>query len=149
MGRHANFFRPAALTALCMSMSWPCAAESGFRGPVEARVLDVHDGDTFLAEALVWPGHTVTVSVRVRGIDAPEIRSRCDAERLAASRARDGLAALMAAGPVSISNVAGAKYYGRVLADVVSADGLPIAAAMLARGLARPYSGGRRDGWCN
>jgi endonuclease YncB( thermonuclease family) len=95
----------------------------------------------------VWPGQSITVYVRVRGIDAPEVRSRCDSERRAAALARDALAELMAGGTVSISNIAGAKYYGRVLADV-SSGGSGVAEAMLARGLVRVYSGGRRRSWC-
>jgi len=119
-----------------------------FRGPVEATVLEVLDGDTFLAEAIVWPGHAVRVNVRIRGIDAPEMKARCRAERAAAERARDALALLFGAGPVAISNIAGAKYYGRVLADVTTADGQGVASVLLGEELVRPYGGGRREGWC-
>lgn len=119
-----------------------------FHGPVEATVLEVLDGDTFLAEALVWPGHAVRVNVRIRGIDAPEMKARCRAERAAAERARDALAVLFGDGPVAISNIAGAKYYGRVLADVTTADGQGVASVLLGEELVRPYGGGRRAGWC-
>src|SRR5690606_39233702 len=85
-------------------------------GPVEARILRVLDGDTFEAEARVWPGHSVRVNVRIRGIDAPEIKSRCGAERRAA------LSELLGE-RVSLWNIGSAKYYGRVLADVETAEG--------------------------
>jgi micrococcal nuclease len=137
---------PAAVAVL-VGCAAPAAGEEVFAGPVAAQVLEVHDGDTFLAEALVWPGHSVQVSVRIRGIDAPEVRARCDTERELAARAREALAALVGAGPVRISNIAGAKYYGRVLADVEAGEG-PVAAALLDRGVVRPYDGGRRAGWC-
>jgi micrococcal nuclease len=117
-------------------------------GPVSARVLRVIDGDSFVAEAHVWPGHTVTVSVRIRGIDAPEMRSRCEAERGAAQSARAALAGIIGAGPVAITNIAGGKYYGRVVADVTTGDGLLVAGAMLSAAHARPYSGGRRVAYC-
>jgi endonuclease YncB( thermonuclease family) len=118
-----------------------------FAGPVSARVVEVIDGDTFRAEANVWPGHIVRVSIRVRGIDAPEMHARCTAERIAARTARSILAELL--GPSAlISNIAGAKYYGRVLADVRTHDGVAVADRLIALGLARPYSGGRRAGWC-
>ena len=126
----------------------PASAAKLFHGPVEATVLEVLDGDTFLAEALVWPGHAVRVNVRIRGIDAPEMKARCRAERAAAERARDALAVLFGDGPVAISNIAGAKYYGRVLADVTTADGQGVASVLLGEELVRPYGGGRRAGWC-
>lgn len=116
-------------------------------GPVEARILRVLDGDTFEAEARVWPGHSVRVNVRIRGIDAPEIKSRCGAERRAALEARAALSELLGE-RVSLWNIGSAKYYGRVLADVETAEGTPVVPFMLSRGLARPYEGGRRAGWC-
>ena len=119
-----------------------------FGGPVEATVVRILDGDTFLADALVWPGHSVRVNIRIRGIDAPEMKARCDGERAAALRARDALSALVGDSPVSISNIGGAKYYGRVLADVRPGDGREIAPILLDEKLVRSYSGGRRAGWC-
>lgn len=125
----------------------PAARPENFQGPVAASILRVLDGDTFEAEALVWPGQTVRVNVRIRGIDAPEMKSRCAAEHRAALKARMLLERLL--GPrVSISNIGSAKYYGRVLADVETPDGVPVVAVMLANGLARPYQGGPRRTWC-
>ncbi|MBX9465151.1 MAG: thermonuclease family protein [Aquamicrobium sp.] len=118
-------------------------------GPVEARVLRVIDGDTFEAEALVWPGHRVRVAVRIRGVDAPELRSRCVAERHAGLHAKDALERLIGGRIVTISQVGGGKYYGRVLADATNAEGLPIADALLKQGVVRPYSGGRRVPFCD
>ncbi len=138
----------ALLVAAVAALATPATAAKVFRGPVDAVVLDVLDGDTFLAEALVWPGHTVTVNVRIRGIDAPEMKARCEAERDAAHRARDALAGLFGAGPVAISNISGAKYYGRVLADVTTTDGRAVAPFLLGEKLVRPYGGGRREPWC-
>lgn len=133
--------------ALPLAASPAPAGEEIFVGPVRAQVLKVLDGDTFSAEALVWPGHTVRVNVRIRGIDAPEMKSRCAAERLAALKAREELEGLIASG-VSIANIGGAKYYGRVLADVTTNDGTAVAEALIERALARPYDGGKRRSWC-
>ncbi len=126
------------------------AADAGerFHGPVEAVVLDVLDGDTFLADALVWPGQSVRVNVRIRGIDAPEMKSRCAGEHRAALRARDMLAELIEDKTVSISDIGGAKYYGRVLADVETPEGIEVAEEMLNQSLVRPYAGGHRKSWC-
>jgi micrococcal nuclease len=113
-------------------------------GPVLARIVRVIDGDTLLVDAHPWPGHAVRVSVRLRGIDTPERRSKCSSERLAAERARSELERLVSGvSAVQLSNVSGGKYYGRVLADL-KAGKRDLAAAMLESGLARPYHGGRR-----
>lgn len=133
--------------AAAVSLSTARAGQN-FRGPVAAIVLNIIDGDTFLADAQVWPGQFVRVNVRIRGIDAPEMKSRCAGEHDAALRARDALAELIGDGAVSISNIGGAKYYGRVLADVETQQGVPVAEEMLGRSLVRPYDGGRRAGWC-
>ena len=111
-------------------------------------MLDVLDGDTFIARAKVWPGHAVTVRVRIRGIDAPEMRARCEAEKIAAWRAKEMLAGLVAEGPVAILNIGGGKYYGRVLADVAGANGEDVASVLLRLRHVRRYDGGRREGWC-
>jgi len=143
---------PLRIIGLALAMGSTCLlarAATTFHGPVEAIVVKVLDGDTFLADAAVWPGQTVRVNIRIRGIDAPEMKARCDAERIAAVRARDKLAELLAGEPVAISNIAGAKYYGRVLADVFTSDGLEIALVLIDQHLVRPYAGGRRAGWCS
>ena len=127
----------------------PADAAKLFRGPVEATVVEILDGDTFLADAQVWPGHTVRVNIRIRGIDAPEMKARCASEKAAALRARDALALIVGGGPVSVSNIGSAKYYGRVLADVATPDGRAIAPLLLGEALVRSYSGGRRAGWCD
>lgn len=123
------------------------AAESAWRtvaGPVLARIVRVIDGDTLVVDAHPWPGHAVRVSVRLRGIDTPERRSKCSRERLAADSARSELERLVAGhSTVELSNVSGGKYYGRVLADL-KAGKRDVAAAMLESGLATPYEGGKR-----
>jgi hypothetical protein len=85
----AKRFSCATLAAaFFLSPDVPAEAAKRFKGPVEATVIEIIDGDTFLAEAHVWPGHSVRVNIRVRGIDAPEMKSRCERERLAALHAR-------------------------------------------------------------
>ena len=137
---------PAAFAAV-LECAGVAHARDEISGPVAATVVRVIDGDTFVAEAHVWPGETVRVSVRIRGIDAPELHSRCGEERVAAAVARDALAALLEGQAVTISNVGGGKYYGRVLADVETSAG-GVAPAMLSRDLVRRYSGGRRQPYC-
>ncbi len=136
-------------TAFWISSLNPAHARREFlAGPVAVEVIKVIDGDTFLARAKVWPGHEVTVSVRLRGIDAPERRAKCDAERVAAEEARLALEYVLASAPVEIRNISGDKYFARVVADAGNSDVADAASFMLDVDLARPYQGGRRLGWC-
>lgn len=139
------------VTVFAATLAAPSGALAGridLKGPIEAEVLRVLDGDTVEARALIWPGQSVRVSVRIRGIDAPEIHSRCAREREAAGRARDMLAGLVAQGRIALTNIGGGKYYGRVLADVATPDEADVAALLLEAALVRPYRGGRRQPYC-
>jgi endonuclease YncB( thermonuclease family) len=118
-------------------------------GALPADVLRVLDGDTFEARVRVWPGMDITTKIRLRGIDAPELKARCADERSKAETARDALKAMLAEGSVAVAHVGLDKYGGRVLADAATRTTPDIGAAMLAKGLARPYGGGRRESWCN
>jgi len=112
-----------------------------------ALVVSVYDGDTFTARIPVWENVEVITAVRVRGIDTPEIRGKCPAEKAAALKAKARLTELLAAGQVQLLHVEPDKYGGRVDADV-TVGGQPVAAVLVAEGLARPYTGGARQGWC-
>jgi len=115
--------------------------------PVE--VLRVLDGDTFEARVHVWPGLDVTTKVRLRGIDAPELKAKCSEERVKAEAARSALAAILAQGEVGISQVGLDKFGGRVDAAASTKSTPDVSAALLQAGLARSYDGGRRAGWCS
>jgi len=118
------------------------------RSGYPADVTRVIDGDTFEARVHVWPGMDVTTKVRLRGIDAAELHSRCDAEKIKALAARDALTAILAEGTIGISAVGLDKYGGRIDASVSTARTQDVSAAMLGGGFARAYSGGRRESWC-
>jgi endonuclease YncB( thermonuclease family) len=113
-----------------------------------AEVLRVIDGDTFEARVHLWPGLDVTTRVRLRGIDAPELRAQCDEERVQAETARGALRTILGQGEVRIAHVTMDKYYGRVIADVFTRETPNVSAALIESGAARRYSGGRRNGWC-
>jgi endonuclease YncB( thermonuclease family) len=120
----------------------------GLRAGQLADVLHVIDGDTFEARVHVWPGIDITTKVRLRDIDAPELRAHRPEERTQAEAAREGLRTLLAEGEVMVVRVGLDKYGGRVLAGVATRTTPDVSAALLARGLVRPYSGGRREPWC-
>ena len=113
-----------------------------------AEVLRVIDGDTFEARVHLWPGLDITTRVRLRGIDAPELRARCVDERAQAEAARDALRTILDQGEVRIAHVVLDKFGGRVIADAFTRTTPDVSAALLETGVARRYGGGRRDGWC-
>jgi endonuclease YncB( thermonuclease family) len=124
-----------------------CLAADLIAGPVRAEVVRVVDGDTIEARALLWIGLSLVSSVRIRGIDTPEMRGSCIEEKALAAAARDLLAEL-AGEAILISNIENDKYGGRVIADVASGGGTDLGTAMIERGYARPYDGGARGDWC-
>ncbi|MCX8999509.1 thermonuclease family protein [Rhizobiaceae bacterium BDR2-2] len=139
----------ACLPLVALLSAAPAAAHSGrmaIEGPVAATVLRVIDGDTVLVRATPWPQHSIDVYVRMRGIDAPELRSRCETERLAARQARDALGHMLpAASAIYLTRISGDKYFGRVLADVHLPDGSDPAGSLLSNGHVKPYQAGRRQ----
>ena len=117
-------------------------------GPYPAAVERIVDGDTLSVRVTIWLQHDIRVSVRLRGIDAPELRGRCDAEKLRADAATKALARLVVDQPVTLTSIEGDKYFGRVVADVATSEGEDIAALLVAGGFARAYAGGARASWC-
>ncbi|EAU42004.1 nuclease [Fulvimarina pelagi HTCC2506] len=117
-------------------------------GPVSAHVVNVRDGDTVEVQAFIWPMQSVHVAVRLRGIDAPEKRGTCDAEKEAAAIATDRLQTLLADGRVTLTDIEGDKYFGRVLADLATVDEPDVAQRLLKDGLVVPYGGKTRRDWC-
>ncbi len=111
-------------------------------------VIRVIDGDTFEARVHVWPGLDITTKVRLRAIDAPELKARCAEESDKARAARDALAGILAEGEVRIAQVSLDKYGGRVLAEASTRATPDVSQRLLTGGFARRYGGGHRDGWC-
>lgn len=122
-------------------------AEEALAGPVSAVVERVVDGDTIDVRARIWLGQSLTVRVRIDGVDTPEMRSECADERRLAIAARDFLARRLLNKEIVLLRVVYDKFGGRVRADINDSDG-DIAKALLNAGLARPYNGERREPWC-
>jgi endonuclease YncB( thermonuclease family) len=127
----------------------PARAAAAVAAPAQTvQITRVIDGDTFEARIHLWPGLDVTTRVRLRGIDAPELKARCPEERAKAEAARNALASILDQGGVTVAQVSNDKYGGRVLATAGTRQTPDVSAAMLAKGFARPYAGGHRGTWC-
>src|ERR1700675_4802228 len=120
---------------------WRRAGNPDVRHPVD--VIRTIDGDTFEARVHVSPGLDLTTRVRLRGIDAPELKASCPQELQMAEAASDALRGLLGEGDVTIFNIGPDKYQGRVVADVATKRTENVSTALLAAGHARSYSGGR------
>jgi endonuclease YncB( thermonuclease family) len=126
---------------------WKRAGNPDQRHPVD--VVRTIDGDTFEARVHLSPDLNLTTRVRLRGIDAPELKASCSQELQMAEAATGALRALLGEGDVAIFNVGPDKYSGRVVAEVATRRTGNVSTAMLAAGHARRYGGGHRNGWCD
>lgn len=109
-------------------------------GPVNAEVLRVVDGDTLLVAARPWPQQIVEVYVRLRDIDAPEIKSDCGAIHKAGEKAKAALAEMVGDRNIRLTRISGDKYFGRVLAEVALEDGRNPAQELLSGGFVASYA---------
>lgn len=136
----------ALILMVTLPLSCPAQAREKIAGPVIADIIRVVDGDTILVEAQPWPQQRIEVLVRIRGIDAPEIHSRCSSIRAGGEEARLALEAMASNSPnVELTNISGDKYFARIVADVTLSDGRDIGSDLLLAGLAQPYDGGRKS----
>jgi endonuclease YncB( thermonuclease family) len=125
---------------------WKRAGSADTRHAVD--VIRTIDGDTFEARVHLESGLDLNTRVRLRGIDAPELKASCPQELQMAEAATGALRAMLGEGDVRIFNIGPDKYSGRVVADVVTRSTGNVSTAMLAAGHARSYGGGHRNGWC-
>ena len=104
------------------NIKWEDTVEFTF--PIEGgRVIKVYDGDTItIASKLPFNDSPLyRLSVRLNGIDTPEIKGKTEDEKLAAKQTRDALADLILNKYVTLKNIQSEKY-GRILADVYFGD---------------------------
>jgi len=107
-------------------------------------VIKVYDGDTItIAAKMPFINSPIyRFSVRLSGIDCPEIKGSSLTEKELAINARDALANKVMGKLVTLQNVSLEKY-GRLLADVYC-DGMNMNHWMLDNKLAIPYDGGKK-----
>ncbi|MBC7950590.1 MAG: thermonuclease family protein [Rhodospirillaceae bacterium] len=131
--------------AALMAAGTPASASEMLAGPYNAQVLRVIDGDTVEARVRLWLDQDLTVRVRLRGIDAPEMHEDCAD---AAEASRTALTRLLGAGAVTLTRISYDKYGGRVDAALSLADGRDVSAVMLSGGYARRWPKGKGVAGC-
>lgn len=112
-------------------------------------IVSVYDGDTFfITDPTCNPVLCERIGVRLFGIDTPEKRTRCAAEKSLAMDARKVLVELINNGSyIELHNTTKEKY-GRVMGDLYI-DGKNVADILVAKGLAVRYFGDKKQtDWC-
>ena len=123
-------------------------AEAADYGPYHVQVVEVIDGDTIRVDVELWPGLTQRVSIRLKGVNTAELRTRLACEKEAAKNAKAFVQGqVMRASEIIITDIQHDKYAGRALGRVWL-DGNDLASMLIATGHGRPYDGGQRGAWC-
>jgi endonuclease YncB( thermonuclease family) len=108
---------------------------------VHAKCVDVYDGDTCQCIFFLH-GEPTRFSIRILGIDTPELRTGMHKEE--AKEARDVLRTLILDNIVKLHCHKWDKY-GRLLADIETIDGVNVSAYMIQQGHAVAYDGGKKS----
>jgi micrococcal nuclease len=113
------------------------------------RVIKVYDGDTFTLACCLNGDSTLEryyrFSVRLAGIDTPEMKSRNATEKSLATAAQTALSRLILNQVVELRNVKFEKY-GRLLADVYVGN-IHVNQYMIDNKHAVYYDGGTKPEW--
>lgn len=115
----------------------------------DIRVTGVADGDTLRAEMAGAPSPLNRVLIRISGIDTPELKGKCKAEKEKAKESKKFLTdKFLNANFITFGTLDWDKYGGRVLADVYF-DGKNVGQMMIEAGYAVTYHGEKKNPiWC-
>lgn len=115
----------------------------------EGDVIHVYDGDTItIVSKLPYDASPLyRFSVRLAGIDSPEIKGKTEKEKALAQEAKNALQDLILHKMIRLRNVKTEKY-GRILADVYIGE-LHVNQWLLDNKYAVKYLGGTKSNWVN
>jgi len=142
--RAAGLLAEPVATPLLENATWDNTRV--FVPPVEfGRVIKVYDGDTITVAAQLM-GQLYRFSVRIKGVDTPEMKGGGKLEKQAAKLVQKQLASQIMNTNVVLKNVELEKY-GRLLADVYFGPdhASDVKTWLLENNLALPYNGGAKQ----
>ena len=115
------------------------------------RVTYIIDGDTFVGDVLLADKTEVmSVKVRLRNVDTPELHGDCESEIKRANYAKQRLGELIPVGStVEIKNIKNDKYAGRIDANVYDSANRDVGQVLVKEKVGRAYNGGKRKTWCD
>lgn len=122
------------------------AAETSDADTLEnVEIVSVYDGDTFKINlSCSLSAYCDKVSVRVRGVDTPEIKGKTAREKELAKKAKAFTKDFLADKPVTLRNCGRDKYF-RLLCDVSNGSGQDLARELIKRDLGYAYEGGKKS----
>ena len=114
-----------------------------------SEVTSIYDGDTFRASIKGYPAIVgERISIRLNGVDTPELRGKCQQEKDLARLAKQfTVQTLRSAKMIELRNMKRGKYF-RIIADVY-VDRVNLSEALIRKGLGVAYHGGTKvKDWC-
>ena len=137
------------LASAILLLAFPAHAKS-FGDSEGAVYVRNYDGDTITFNLPdLHPIIGEKISIRVNGIDTPEIKGKCKKEKYEAQQARDLVADILRdAEKITLKNMKRGKYF-RIAADVII-DGENLADMLIEAGMAIKYDGRKKNHkWCD
>ena len=123
------------------------AKTNNYGNATVAEVTSIYDGDTFRANIIGFP--TIVgehMSIRINGIDTPELRGKCPEEKAQAKLAKQfTVKHLRSAKRITLKNIKRGKYF-RLIADVY-VDGVNLAEQLIKNNHAVEYQGKTKKNW--
>lgn len=122
-----------------------CFAETPSYGSAVIEVTSIYDGDTFRGTIKGYPSIIgERISVRIYGIDCPEMRDKDAKNKAKAQKAKQfTVEKLREAKVIELREMKRDKYF-RILARVF-VDGKELGLMLIEKGLAKPYFGGTKE----
>jgi len=141
--------RLVAVFLICV-MPVTAFADKTYGSVAIAEVTSIYDGDTFRANIPDYPPIIGQhMGIRINGVDTPEMRGKCEQEKLLARKAKQYTVTMLhSAKTIELRNMQRGKYF-RIVADVY-ADGQSVGEGLVREGLAVVYDGGKKvKDWCD
>ena len=136
-------YKQTVISFLLLCFCFPLFAQQSTSNFYKVRLGKVIDGDTFKVYlACSYKLFCKSVSVRVRGIDTPELKSKDETKRAKAQEAKRFTQEFLTGHKIVLKRCTRGKYF-RLLCEVY-ADNKSLADALLAANLAISYNGGSR-----
>ncbi|MEA2017092.1 MAG: thermonuclease family protein [Campylobacterota bacterium] len=134
---------------LIISLQAKSLKDTSYGSVLLNEVTSIYDGDTFRANIDSFPSLIgKRMSIRINGIDTPEMRAKCSKEKNLARRAKQfSVSALRGAKVIELRDMKRGKYF-RIVADVF-VDSKSLGSMLIDKGFAVPYDGGTKTkDWC-
>lgn len=113
----------------------------------EWKIVKVIDGDTVKVWHNSVPKGLEETNIRLAGLDTPEIRGKCEREKILALEAKQFIEDTLISSNKVAYDVIGRGKYGRYLV-VLHVGDVNVNKALIDKGLAYEYYGGTKQSWC-